>query len=204
MCTHSYVTNIVRFGVLHYRPSAIGWRCLSVVDWGYQTQCPVREYPKSHSSTLRGGGKCTFISQNSGNAVCSKSLLVCGRALSSTQTQLYWGWMLASLVPENCCLLFLLFSFIFTSFFNFTCSICCILLGSTLTDCFSLSGNNMLHVIQRISKLEHHNNELQKLPVFSNAYFFNHNGCHFLEAIKIFLSFVFIPYQNTSSLTKER
>lgn len=66
-----------------------------------------------------------------------------------------------------------------------TCSICRILLGSTLTDCFSLSGNNKLHIIQRISKWVHR--ELQKRTVFSNTCSFNHNECDFLEACKIFL-----------------
>lgn len=62
-------------------------------------------------------------------------------------------------------------------------------LGSTLRDCFSLLGSNKLHVIQRISKLEHHANELWKGPEFSNACLVNPNEHGFLGAIKIVLSF---------------
>lgn len=68
-------------------------------------------------------------------------------------------------------------------------------LGSTLRDCFSLLGSNKLHVIQRISKLEHHANELWKGLEFSNTCLMNPNECGFLGAIKIALSFDFYPVQ---------
>ena len=127
-------------------------------------QHPVREYPKSHSQHLMWWRQqCTFISQNSGEAVGSKSLPFCGRApclphsLSCTEDGCLLHWYLKIVA---CYFYFFLF---FPLLFQLvTCSICCILLGNTLTDCFSLSGNNKLHVIQRISKSEHHKNGLQK------------------------------------------
>lgn len=171
------VTNTVTFAVLQYGSSTLGspwWTGLPDLHL-------MRNYLKSHCQHLQcWRQQCTATSQIRGSTVWSKSSL-CGTDLPHSLIcfedgcLLHWylkmvGWV------------FLLFPVLFQLV---TCSICCIFLGSTLTDCFSLSGNNKLHVIQRISKWEHC--ELQKRPVFSNTCSFNHNECDFIEACRIFL-----------------